>query len=262
MRRIVFVAVILAVAIGAWLSFSDRGAPPDVAPVEGDSGPVGPGVRAPVEGPAPLKGAPPPTTRVQPRRGPTSVEVKVGSLVVRVVPEGEAAVPPTIRVDVESLGRALSAHPLAEHDEKWVVHRYASLPVGSYRVRVMAEGFQDATADVTVSEDAEATTDVPLRAGATAAYAVALPDGSAPETVTIALLDGRGKPLPYTAQTLATTLHTTPDRPVGLPAKGRLIGLRPGKYTLRATSPAGQIVDREFEAKVGEEATLEVSVAK
>ena len=194
-------------------------------------------------------------------RAPGVTPVELGTIRVTLAPSDGAVVAKTVRVEIEALGPALSTHPLAvpQQDGTYLFER---VPTGRYRLRAMSEGSQEAVAQVAVEKDVEAAVEILLKPGADASYAVSLYSGESPATVTLALLDGRGLPVSASFQTSATTIHLPPDRGAGMPPTGKVIGLKPGRYTLRATSLEGETDEKTFDAKAGEVVALELRIRK
>jgi hypothetical protein len=187
--------------------------------------------------------------------------VKTGDLVVTLVPPAGAEAPTSVRVDAEPIGFAVHAKALAleQEDHAW---RYAALPVGRWRVRAFVAGFIDVAKDVDVRQDVETAVSLPLERGATASWKVSLLSGEAPETVRIALLDGRGVPREASYETAGSTFHAAPDAVPALPSSGRVVGLKPGSYRLRATSAEGESDEKSFQVAAGETTAIEFTLRK
>jgi len=259
-------ALVAALAFGAWLLL--RPTPGAVVAVPGPT-------PAPPADTRPADVAPPPTPSLAgagatpaPRAtGPRVVGgVIQGRGAVRVVltlPAGvEATVP--LRIDVTSKGPALADYPLPvrQEDGTWL---YEALPVGAYRLRVVADGLQAAEADAVVGADAETSVPVTLVAGGAIAYRAVFFTGEAPEAVKLSLVDGRGVPVVSTIQVPAGMVHLGPDaraRNLDLPAEARIVGLKPGAYRLRATAPSGEFDEQAVDVKLGEPIAVELKIRR
>jgi hypothetical protein len=182
--------------------------------------------------------------------------------VVLVPPEGKE-LPKDVRVDVDSLDLAYSGHPLpmAEEDGSWT---FAAIQAGRHRVRVHAAGFRDASDVATVSKGERATTTIRLALGAVAEFKVTLWNGDAVPSAHLALLDARGLPIEATFRTPVTWVRSKANDPKGVPSEptGAVIGLKPGRYTLRATSDEGEVDEQPFEARLDDVPRLELRVKR
>ena len=127
---------------------------------------------------------------------------------------------------------------------------------------MFSEGAVEAIAEVEIEKDMETTIDVPLVPGGAASYAVTLPSGEAPGDVTFELLDARGHAIPAVHQTPMTTLRIVPEKPVLVPPTGKVLGLKPGKYVLKAKSAAGETAEQAFTAVAGETTSVELRVRR
>ena len=187
--------------------------------------------------------------------------VTYGSLRIRLAPGEGLAVGAALRVDLEALGAAPSPYPLAvlQEDGTWA---YERLPVGKYRVRVFAPGAQDAVGEATVKKDTEAAVTIALAVGAEVPYRVASYAGDVPAVVTVELLDGRGVRIGGSFHTGAGVAYVGASSTRRLPGEGRVVGLRPGAYRLRATSEAGETDEQAFDAKIGTSPTVELKLRK
>lgn len=240
----------------------------DSAPAPGDEPPrAEPQARPPPQPAATTSGGlattkpRPPRPEKPPRVSSTGEILDFGSIRVKLVPPEGTTVPDSLRLDVRAVSAALSAYPLPlrEEDGTWL---YESLPVGRYQVRGFVPGFQDGTVEAAVRRDQEVLATLELAAGSEAGFTAVLSTGGAPESVRVALLDGRGRPLAVSVQTDATTVHLEAAEKRSLPAKGKLVGLKPGRYKLRLTSPADESNEQEFEAKPGETPQIEIQLRR
>lgn len=169
-----------------------------------------------------------------------------------------------VRLDITPKGPAFAEYPLPvrEEDGTW---RYAQLPVGAYRVRVVADGLQAADVDVKVRADEETTVPVTLVRGGAIAYKAVLYSGEAPEAVKLALVDGRGVPVDSSIQLPAGMVHVGQDTRalnLDLPAEARIVGLKPGAYRLRATAPSGEFDEQTVDVTLGEPVAVELKIRK
>ena len=262
MRLVAFLAA-LAVAAALFFLLRPASAPlaPEAEPVDAGSStgappPAAPG-RAGLDRSAPVA---PKRPRNLPRE-PVTAKYDTGSLAVRLVPEEGAVVSPTLRIAIEALGPDLPAGVVfaPRPDGLYAATR---IPTGSHRLRVFSEGSVEATADVEVTKDAETLVEVPLVPGAAASYDVSLLSGEKPESVTLELTDVRGHAIPAVFQTPLTTLRIVPEKPVSIPPTGKVLGLKPGKYVLKAKSPAGETAEQAFTARIGETTPLTLRVRR
>ena len=262
MRPLAILVVLAAAVLAAWLLWPAGTAPaPSAEPVD-QAGTAR-------EAPALAPGLPKPRPRERSPRATDSsagraagkTVVETGTIRVTLSPVDGASLAKSARVEIEALGADPAAHPLAlaQADGTFL---FEEVPAGRYRVRVMSEGSQEAVGEAKVEKDQEAAVEVALKPGGSASYAVSLYSGEAPASVTLALLDGRGLPVGASFQTPATTIHLAPAQGIALPPTGKVIGLRPGRYTLRATSPEGETDEKAFEAKPGEVVALELKIRK
>ncbi len=169
-----------------------------------------------------------------------------------------------IRVDIASKGPALATYPLPvrEEDGTW---RYESLPAGAYRVRVVVDGMQAASADATVRADEEVVVPLTLVRGGAIAYRAVLSSGEAPEAVRLAIVDGRGQFVVASIQLSAGMVHVGSDeatRNLDLPPEGRIVGLKPGAYRVRATAASGEFDEQNVDVTVGEPVAVELKIRK
>jgi len=199
--------------------------------------------------------------RPPPRPAPTAREpaltvARTGDVVVTLVPPAGVALPTSLVLDVEPVGFAVHAKRLAleQTDRTW---RYVELAEGRWRVRAFVEGFVDASRDVEARAGVETMLSIPLERGAMATWKASLLSGETPPSVRVSLLDGRGVPRAATFETAATTVHAASEASPTLPPSGRILGLRPGTYRLRVTSPEGESDEKPFKVAIGETASLE-----
>jgi hypothetical protein len=262
MRAVAFLAA-LAVAVGVFFLLrpsnpapAPEAEPPDAEAPAGAPPPAATG-RAGLERSAPTTPRPP---RNLPRE-PATARYDTGSVAVRLVPQEGLAVAPSVRIAIEALGPDLPAGVVFAPRPDGL-YAASGIPTGTHRVRVFSEGSVDASADVEVTKDAETVVEVALAPGGVAAYDVSLPSGEKPETVTLELTDVRGHAIPAVFQTPQTTLRIVPEKPVAVPPTGKVLGLKPGKYVLKAKSPAGETAEQAFTAKTGETTELTLQVRR
>jgi hypothetical protein len=187
--------------------------------------------------------------------------LKYGAVTVTLVPADGAPVPKSLSFDAQPVGvnQAQKPLPVEQEDGTW---RYEALTVGRWRIRAFVPGYVDASKDVDVRADGEFAVSIPLEPGGAASWKVALTNLEVPELVRIALLDGRGVPIEGTYQTPATTLHAAPASVPALPAEGKVVGLKVGRYRLRASTVDGDPKEVAFEVRAGETATLEFTLPR
>ena len=265
MRPLALLFVVAAAALAAWLLWPSGTAPAPSDPSDGSDG----SGQAPREAPVAAPGLPrtkprerrPKTTDSSAGRALGKTVVETGAIRVTISPVEGVLVARTARVEIEALGPEPAAHPLAvaQEDGTFV---FDDIPAGRYRIRVMSEGSQEAVGETKVEKDQEAALEIALKPGGSASYAVSLYSGEAPDSVTLALLDGRGLPVGASFQTPTTTVHLAPAQGIALPPTGKVIGLRSGRYTLKATSPEGEADEKTFDAKAGEVVALELRIRK
>lgn len=263
MRALPALLVIVVLGLVAWWGLSDRAKvpprPEDRRSVDAGSG-----------APAPIAGGPrnPSGLAPMPRAARVSVEELIaqgkmgnGSLLVTLAPAAGMGEPKGVRVDVEAMGVPAAAHPLAlpQDDGTWLFER---LPIGRWRVRAYVTGALTATSEVLVGPGEMAEVTIPLAPGAEAAWKVTVLGTEPPDTVRIALLDGRGVAIPGTYQTAATILHAAPGKVPVLPLEGRVVGLAPGAYRLRASLAEGDVEEKAFEARTGEVTLVELRLVR
>ncbi len=255
--------LVAVVGLVAWVTLSGGGKTP--LPEDRRSGDPDPGV--PVA-PRPAETGGSARLAPRPRAPRVSVEellaqgkVGNGSLLVILAPAEGMAEPKGVRIDVEALDIPAAAHPLAlpQDDGTWLFER---LPIGKWRVRAHVTGALAATSQVTVSPGALSETTIALAPGVEAAWRVTVLGDSPPESVRISLLDGRGVPIAATYQTPFTTIHAAPGKVPVLPLEGRVIGLAPGLYRLRASISAGDADEKAFEVRTGESPVVELRLVK
>jgi hypothetical protein len=262
MRFVVAIAVLAAVVLGfLLLRPSGPGPAPEGEPLEPRGGPSAPppsrALPAPNRG---LSAAPRKIPRNLPRE-PASAAYDRGTVAVHLVSEGGIAPSPGLRITIEALGPQIPAQPVFAPRVDGL-YEATGVPAGKHRVRVFSEGAVEGIAEVEVEKDVETTIDVPLVPGGAASYSVTLPTGEAPGDVTFELLDARGRAIPAVHQTPMTTLRIVPEKPVVIPPTGKVLGLRPGKYVLRAKSAAGETAEQAFTAAAGETVSVELRVRR
>jgi hypothetical protein len=254
-------AAVLAVGLFFWLRPSTSGPVPDVEPEES----VGTGTAPPSAGrtQAGLDRVSSTAPKRMPRnlpREPATATYDTGSAAIRLVPESGVTAAPTVRITIEALGPENPAQPVfaARADGLFAASR---IPAGKHRIRVFSEGALEAVAEIEVQKDAETVVDVPLAPGATAAYEVTMLSGD-PQDVTLELLDARGNAIPAVYQTPVTTVRIAPEKPRVVPPTGKVLGLRPGKYVLKAKSAAGETAEQAFTATTGETTPVELRLRR
>jgi hypothetical protein len=183
-------------------------------------------------------------------------------VVVPVAPEG-GSVPNDLRIDIEMVGATLTPHPLPVPQDDGS-YRYLALPVGKYRVRLFSDLIVDSVAEAKVEEGVPARLEMPLVSGGHAQVKVVLYNGEAPPRVTFALKDGRGAPVSARYEGRSETFATSPrvGESVTMPPETVVSGLKPGRYTLRATSPAGEFEEETFEVRAGEGTPVALKVRR
>ncbi len=265
MRALLAFVLLAVLGLVAWWGLSDRAKVPP-RPEDRRSVDTGSGAPAPIEaGPRNPSGLAP-----MPRPARVSVaellaqgKVGNGSLLVALAPAAGMDAPKGVRVDVEALDIPAAIHPLAlpQDDGAWLFER---VPIGRWRVRAYVTGALDATALVTVAPGALAEVTIPLVPGADAAWKVTVAGDEPPEVVHVALLDGRGVPIEATYQTAYTTLHAAAGKVPVLPLEGRVVGLSPGSYRLRAWLPGseGDADEKPVTVRAGEHPVVELRLVK
>jgi hypothetical protein len=228
-------------------------APPATSPPPSDLPPVSPGSLA--GGGEETRPKPKP---VEPE-GP--VRIPMGGLYVTPIqPDGKPWLPSEARVFVEPVREGLWAVPTGVPDAQSGTWRFDRIPAGPVRIRVGGDHVVDAYDEVTVL--AGQTKELTLTAdrGGAVAYKVVLYSGEEPPEVTLTLLDVDRKPVPVWWQVRKTNMLTTPRRlaSVTQAAQGVAFGVRPGRYTLRAKSPAEEFDEAEVEVKPGETVEAEI----
>jgi hypothetical protein len=259
-------ALVAALAFGAWLLL--RPSPGAVVPVREPS-PAAPAPARPADvAPAPTPnlagtGAAPVPRATGPRVVGGVIKERGAVRVALTLPAGvEATVP--VRIDVTSKGPALADYPLPvrQEDGTWL---YEALPVGAYRLRVVADGLQAAEADAAVRANEETSVPVTLVAGGAIAYRAVFFTGEVPEAVKLSLVDGRGVPVVSTIQVPAGMVHLGADvraLNLDLPPEARIVGLKPGAYRLRATAPSGEFDEQTVDVKLGEPIAVELKIRR
>lgn len=169
-----------------------------------------------------------------------------------------------VRLDLTPKGPAPSDYPLPlrQEDGTWL---YEALPVGGYRVRVVADGLQAAEGHVTVARDEEADLPLTLVPGGALAYRAVLFSGDTPEHVRLSLVDGRGVPVAASVQLPAGLVHLSGEprmRTLELPAAATVVGLKPGTYRVRATAPSGEFDEQAVEVAAGGPTPVELRIRK
>lgn len=205
---------------------------------------------------APAPKAPPPS--IDPRtlpRGPLSVAV--------FGPDDRPIPSEDVRVQVGpgKGSREWHATPLLFTEPGSNVWRSTDVLAGAVEVRVTGDHI------VTKSVQAKVVPGTPTdlkvyvdRAGAIA-YAVTLFSGEAPEQVTLTLLDGQRKPVAAQFQVRTPSVLTTPrfSSTVTQGPQGVVLGIAPGRYTLRAVTADEEYDEVAVEIAAG--ATVEVSLS-
>lgn len=264
MRALFASLVVLLLGLLAWWGLADR----TNAPHPEDRRSADAGEAGPVPMPAPAEPRDPSRLAARPRAPRVSVEellaqgkVGNGSLLVTLAPAAGMGEPQGVRPDVEPLDIPAAAHPLAvpQDDGTYLFER---LPIGRWRVRAYVSGALDAAVVVKVAPGALTEVTVPLAPGGEAAWKVTITGEAPPETARIVLLDGRGVPMEATYRTAFTTLHAAPGKVPELPLEGRVIGLPPGTYRIRASLGDGDTDEQPFEVRAGEAPVVSLRLVK
>lgn len=268
MPRPALAALLLVVAALAAYLLLSRSEP--TVPVVREPGPASPAATRPVAAPDPVPVTPLAvgTPRPPPRVGPAlndGVLRERGAVRVRLAfPADLDPATVGVRLDVTPKGPAPSDYPLPlrQEDGTWL---YEALPVGRYRVRVVADGLQAAEGDVTVARDQETDLPLTLVPGGALAYRAVLFSGDAPENVRLSLVDGRGVPVLASVQLPAGLVHLAGEgraRTLELPPAATVVGLKPGTYRVRATAPSGEFDERAVEIAAGGPTPVELRIRK
>jgi len=96
----------------------------------------------------------------------------------------------------------------------------------------------------------------------TLAYKALLLSGDPPESLQIAVLDGRGVPVEFAVQHGAGLARLEPGATVALPSEARIVGLAPDVYRLRATAPSGETDEQKVDLKGGVTGEVAFSIRK
>src|SRR5262249_44084347 len=119
-----------------------------------------------------------------------------------------------------------------------------------------------ASGDVAVDKDAENRLELGLRPGATIHYKALLLSGEPPESLQIAVLDGRGVPVEFAVQHGAGIARLEPGSTLALPSDPRIVGLAPDTYRLKATAPSGETDEQRVELRPGATGDVAFSIRK
>ncbi len=259
---IALLLVAVAAALLWWVLSPSSGAPLGAPAGEGSMDAAAPSEVSPSP---PAQPTLPSRPVVAPRPKPPAVSgpwnPDRGDLVVALtVPEGTAA-PAAPKMEIELLGPSLPSMPLplVQPDGTW---KYEGLPVGRYRVWVLCDGWRDAYAEGKVEKDGEGRIDVAMTPGASATFKVTNWFGQDPPKFSVVLLDGRMMPVAASWELPANRFRVPAGKAVEMPPEGRVIGLKPGTYTLRATSEEGETDEATFQARVGRVASVELKLKK
>ena len=261
MRNVV--ATVLVVLLGAalvWLLTRERPEGLHVGPADDVRVVPGP-APAPVAGSA-GGGALGSGPRAAPRRDTTAGAItEHGSLRIELdVTDGRPA-PAYPRLYIEAVGPALVHTPLPAPSDggTWL---FDSLPVGAYRLRASAEGYQALVLPVTVERDREARLRVPLVPGAEIAYESVLYSGEVLEHVRLELLDGRGVAQSYVLEIASGPMNVEAGKAVRVPGTSRVVGLKPGTWRLRATADSGETDEETVTVAAGEPAKVRFEIRR
>ena len=263
-NRVLVPIGVALVGLAAWLLL--RGGEPGPGPSPDDELAVRPGAETRELATSATEVAPPavakPLENPRPRPPVKDITDRGSLLVVPVAPEG-GTVPKELHLDLEALGPAPAAQPLPlplDGDQ----YRYESIPVGTYRVRISADFLMDSIGEAVVKADQETRVDVALLAGGMATYTAVLISGDPVERVTLAVLDGRGLPVParFLSRKRSEETSARVDVSAVLPSEGIVSSLKPGHYTLRATSPKGASDDQVIDVKAGESVAVAFRIVK
>jgi hypothetical protein len=198
-------------------------------------------------------------------RGPSTARTPTakGHLILVPKPPEGGAVPDDLRIDIELVGSRLHPHPLPVPHEDGT-QRYQDLPVGTYRLRLFSDTTVDSVVEAKVTAGGTERVEVPLVAGGHAQVKVTLYNGEAPPEVTLALKDARGATVAARYQGRSPTKTTSPrvGASVTVPPESVVSGLRPGRYTLRATSPAGEFEEQTFDVGAGQGVVVDMKVRR
>ena len=270
---IVLLAGLAAVGLAAFLIFGLERRKPSA---EEALGAAAERDRAEPREPAPIPGAalapadrPPEPAGPKPPTGPRgSVDVRTlpraTLLVVVVGGDDQPVSADALRLEVGPArgSREWASTPVFRFDPETKTWRADEVPVGPVEVRVSGDHVvEQARTFQQTSEGGEALKLKVEPAGAVH-YAVTLADGTIPAEVTLTLLDEKERPVPARFQARSATVLSTPRTAttVKLGPEGVVMGLKPGRYILRATSPTENTSDTRVDVVAGETTDLPVTI--
>ena len=266
------VAAVVAIAVAGWLLLrsptTKRSAeealarghdaekpPPPPAPIPG----------AALDAPRGADGV----ARPKPEKGPHgSVDVRSlphGPLIVNVVGTDDKPLDPAgVRVEVGPAkgDREWPSTPLLSADPETRTWKADSVLAGPVEVRVTGEHLVEKVLTVQVSPETSEPVKVRVEPAGAIRWSVTLTDGQVPEQVEVSLLDERERPVTARFQTQSATSLSTPRTGTRQKegSEGLVLGVKPGRYVFRATSPAEQTTDTKVDVVAGETVALAISI--
>lgn len=256
MARLLLPIALLLAALGVYLVL--RG---ETGPVEPDAPSERAGRTAPAPGSIELRGPAPSPEAATPADAPTPVVVDP-----RTLPKGALEVtvagPDDVALAVEGITVHLEpgpgskewiATPLLLADGALGTWSCAEVPAGPVRVRVTGDHVLETVLDTRVEAGGANSVRVQVDRGGALTYDVKLFSGEAPEQVTLTLLDARRQPVRARYQVRTQRVLTQPRSATVMSQgpEGVVFGIPPGRYTLRAVSPAEESDESEVEITPG-----------
>jgi hypothetical protein len=286
--RVVLPVLVLAAALAAWLLLGGQEEPsgPDLLRPARDPVASTPFVErttpppAPSGTGAPARPTPPPpppssaadatTAPAEPPRSLTADEIRNlprGDLVVRVVDlDGNDLPPEGVDVRVSPKGRKDWVERLGELSETRAEYRFTELLAGAVEIVVRGERVLERRAEDEVLEGRQREVTVAVERGASVRFVATFEDGAHPESMVVTVLgeDGRPRKAWFDSGGQPGSLQTAAAE--GLEAKvgarGRIWGLRAGRYQVRVVVEGASPVEEWVDATAGSAADLALTIRK
>jgi hypothetical protein len=185
--------------------------------------------------------------------------------VLPLMPDGKPWPTADVRLRLDREGAAFWSTPLGSPDPETGVWTFRDLPIGRLRVTVVGAQVVETTKPAEVRTGVTDRVEVFADRGASVLYAATLYSGERPASFRLEVLAAeRRTPVRAWFEGRGPDHYTTAQPSTGgsVRAVGRVFGLAPGRYVLRATSLEGEIDEVEVTLAAGESREVEIQLRK